>query len=140
MNINKQIFRQVDESRGPGDYRVNNTYSYNGNQYTGDVGYLNTFNGGIDKERIDADSYLKGIHIKNSKAFCKNRNPIINFKLTENEVSVQNINLTTQRKSCNSVFEADYTKRHLNPNLKPIQNHLNFSNARMGIDSRHAKR
>lgn len=144
MDINKQVVRQIMESRAVGDYAINNTFAQNGAQYASAAGWNNnTFNGGINPANIDADSFLKGIHVKNSKAIEKNRNPMPSgsYRSQESHVSgVGSINITRDRKACNDIFQVDYTNRHFNPHLINPQSHVRDTHDYHGIDSRHLKR
>ena len=143
MDINKQVIRQIKESRATGAYSINTSYVYNESQFSNNAGYNNnTFNGGINPNNVDTDSFLKGISVKNSKAIEKNRNPMpAGYKAQESQVSgVGSINLTRDRKACNDIFQVDYTNRHFNPNLIDPQKYLSQSHDYQGIDSRHLKR
>ena len=144
MDINKQVVRQIKESRAVGDYSINNVFAHNGSQYASTAGWNNnTFNGGINPANVDTDSFLKGIHIKNSKAIANNMNPMPkgSYKPQESPVSgVGSINTTRDRKACNDIFQVDYTNRHFNPILIDPQAYLNQTHNYLGVDSRHLKR
>lgn len=137
MDINKQVLRQINESKSAGNYSTRSFHD-NSFNFVNNAGFNNnTFNGGINPAFIGDDSFLKNLNIKNSKAFGKMNNPLpaytpeidIKFGIVSNG--------TRTNKSCNGTFDFDYTKSHFNPNIIDPQQFINYN---IGIDSRHSGR
>lgn len=139
-NPNEEVLKQIKESKKAGEYSLMNFKPAINGLFSEDLGFGSSSSGYINQKNIDADSFLKNLHIKNSKKIVFNPiNQTINFKPSFIPMSSKPVNIPTkERKSCNNVIsKQDISSRFNNPNLRDLQSHIDY---RMGIDSRHIKR
>jgi len=140
MDANEEVLRQIRESKRVGEYSLQNFKEKTNGIFSEDVGFRNPNSGYINQHTIDADSFLKNLHIKNSKKIVYNPiNQSINFKPTVVSSGIKPVNVTSKEKrSCNNVVsKQDISNRFYNPNLKNPQVNIDY---RIGVDSRHEKR
>jgi hypothetical protein len=134
-----EILKDIKRSKGPGLYQTTNyyspsvSYSYN----PGNNG--STF--GLDASRIEDDTFLRNIHIKNNKTIRGNTNYMYRKNPVVEPVIGNLVNDTRETKSCNDTFEKDYFKMgyRTNAGVLDAQAHIDFD-TRLGIDSRHSRR
>ena len=124
----------MEESKKAGEYSITN---FRWGQYgviNDEVG-LNNSGSGINRASVDSDSFLKNLHIKNSRKIVYN--PILNkFKRDPMLIRSEPINIDTKtRRSCSE--SQDMTTRHYQFGVQDIQNHVNYNT---GMDSRYEKR
>lgn len=140
-NPNEEVLKQINESKRVGQYSLLNFKPASNGIFSDDIGFGNSSSGGyINQKNIDADSFLKNLHIKNSKKIVFNPiNQNINFKPTIVPIPSKPVNIPSkERRSCNNIVsKQDISSRFNNPYLKDPQAHIDY---RMGIDSRHVKR
>jgi hypothetical protein len=139
-NPNEEVLKQIKESKKAGEYALVNFKPSSNGLFSDDLGFGNSSSGYINQKNIDADSFLKNLHIKNSKKIVFNPiNQSINFKPSIAPIPSKPVNIPTkERRSCNNVVsKQDISSRFNNPNLRDPQAHIDY---RIGVDSRHIKR
>lgn len=134
-NPNQEVLKQIKESKGPGEYMTTNFTPMNGHGvFNSSVGYGNSYSGHVSKLNVDSDSFLKNLHIRNSKSIVYN--PIkeeINFK--PNFIStIPSSTDTRVKKIQNDTFGILSYQQNVN---QVLPNKVNY---KIGMDSRHENR
>lgn len=137
MDPNKEVLRQVNESKRVGQYLVQNFTPKNHGIFQQTIGYGSNSGGYTSSSNIDSDSFLKNLHFKNTKKI--QYNPIqqeFNFKPDFMKSQVANITTKT-KKSCNGVVSSQNISDRYFSFIENPQSHINYDR---GFDSRHEKR
>ena len=119
FNPNEEVLKQIKESKKVGQYSLVNFKPATNGLFSDDLGFGNSSSGYINQKNIDADSFLKNLHIKNSKRIVFNPiNQSINFKPSIAPIPSKPVNIPTkERRSCNNVVsKQDISSRFKNPN------------------------
>ena len=137
MDPNKEVLRQIKESKAVGSYLLSNFTPSDHGVFNSTLGYGNP-TGNTSRMNIDADSFLKNIHQKNTTKVIEN--PLlarVDFK--PNVFKSSPINVPTKLKRSNNIVisSQDISNRYYDMNVMNLQNHIQYSR---GIDSRHQKR
>jgi hypothetical protein len=138
-DINELVIKQENESRKVGDLLLSG-YTKDEASFYG----VNYNTPGINSELINNDSYLKGLghHRKASfhgQTIPRRDDASLGNILFKSSDFIGNTNHTRIQKSCNTIFEENFTDRNWNPNIinTDIQDHIQYS---IGQDSRGFRR
>jgi hypothetical protein len=139
MDPNEEVLRQIRESKRIGEYSLQSFRIPSNGIFNQELGYGSSSGGHINQHNIDADSFLKNLHMKTTKKIVFNPlNQSVNSKPTIVPMS-KPINITSkQKRSCNeNISKQDISSRFYSVNIKNPQEHINYN---IGLDSRHEKR
>jgi hypothetical protein len=137
---NEEVLKQIKESKRVGEYLLTGFKSPINGLFSEDLGYGNSSSGNINQKNIDADSFLKNLHMKTTKKIVFNpMDQKIFSEPTYSPMTNKPVNLSSkERRSCNNIVSSqDISSRFKNPNLRDPQIHIDY---RVGLDSRHTNR
>jgi hypothetical protein len=139
MDTNEEVLRQIRESKRVGEYQLQSFITPSNGIFNPSLGFGSSSSGNINQKNIDADSFLKNLHMKTTKK--KVFNPLKKeFDFQPSFVPASKpINIPTkEKKSSNETLsKLDISSRFYSVNVKNPQEHINYN---MGMDSRHEKR
>jgi hypothetical protein len=136
FDANEEVLKQIKESKASGDYMLANFTPQNDHGvFNKSVGF-NVNGGTISRNNIDADSFLKNLHIKNSKKIVYNPlNQAINFR--SSSFTSHPTVISRDRKACDPISSINVHDRNFLPSVQDFQSRINYNK---GTDSRHEKR
>jgi hypothetical protein len=132
MDINKEVLRQIKESKGAGEYMLQGFTESTHGVFNSTPGFNAT--GNTNSKSIDADSFLKNLNVKTT--YMVKNNPLdqkINFKPIDIKSKPVNIQTREKRSVDGLISNQDISSRSYQINVGGVQNHIDY---RIPEDSR----